>query len=138
MATLDIVDRIRSVLTDPDVKVDDSGKVPATFEPETLYVFPNPDVDERIDSLETGPPDRQNFSILAVYVARDRGEEARQKRSDAVTAVLSSRRDAYIDRLQQRESCDLWDYIAVTSDADWTTNFEGRAVAVRADGYRFL
>lgn len=133
---IDIVDRIRSVLTDPDVRVDTTGKMPATFEPRTLYVFPDPESDATIDGAESGPPSRQNFSILSVYMASDRGEESRQERTQAVSDVLSSRRDDYIERLQARESCDLWDHVEVTSDADWTSNFEGRAIAVRASGYR--
>jgi hypothetical protein len=130
----EVLDRINAVLTDPDVITDGSKKEPATYDPGTLYVFP--DTEAAITQDETGPPGRQDFNLLAVYMASDRGEEARQQRTAAVTAALSSRRDAYIDRLQQRESCDLWDHIAVSSDADFTSNFEGRAIAVRIQGYR--
>jgi hypothetical protein len=130
----DVLARIGSILVDPDVKLDESGKEPATYEPGTLYVFNDGDVAR--SGAETGPPGREAFDVLAVYMASDRGEEARQERTAEVTAVLLSRRDAYIARLQQRESCDLWDHIAVSSDEDYTTNFEGRAVAVRIQGYR--
>lgn len=132
----DVIDRIGTILVDPDVTLDDSGKEPATFEPGTLYVFA--DGDTAVSGAETGPPSREAFDLLAVYMAADKGEEARQERTQAVTAVLLSRRDSYIDRLQQRESCDLWAHIDVSSEEDYTTNFEGRAVAVRIQGYRYL
>jgi hypothetical protein len=130
----EVIDRVNSLLTDPGVAIDGTRKEPATFENETVYVWPAADVQMTQD--ETGPPGRQDFNLLAVYVAADHGEEARQDRTLAVSTVLQSRRDAYIDRLQQRESCDLWDHIAVTSDDDYSSNFEGRAIAVRIQGYR--
>lgn len=133
---LDVIDRIGQTLTDPDVKLDTSGKEPATYDPGTLYVFADGDVPLVND--ETGLAGREDFDLLAVLMLDDAGEEARQDRTEAVTAALSSRRDDYIARLQQRESCDLWDHLTVTSDADFTSNFEGRAIALRIQGYRHV
>lgn len=132
---LDVIDRIGSILDDPDIALDTTGAEPTAYEPNTLYVFD--DGDAPILNDETGPARRQDFNLLAVLMLDDRGEEARQDRTEAISTELSSRRDAYIDRLLQRESCDLWDHIAVTSDADFTSNFEGRAIAVRIQGYRY-
>lgn len=136
MDVLPIVDRIRAIVADPDVVTDDTGAEPQTFDPNTVYVFP--DGDSELVGAETGPPGRQNFDVLAVFMADDRGEEARRERTQDVTTVLLSRRDTWIDRLQQRESCDLWAHISVSSDEDYTSNFEGRAIAVRVQGYRYL
>lgn len=131
----DVLDRIGAIVVDPGDALDDSGKEPATFEPGTWYVFEG---ESAMIGAETGPPGRENFDVTAVYMAKDFGEEARQERTGEVTAVLISRRDDAIDRLQQRESCDLWQHIDVSSDEDYTSNFEGRAVAVRIQGYRFV
>jgi hypothetical protein len=134
---LDLIDRILTFLDpDPQVRKDSSGRIPDTFEPGTLYLFPDDEIE--YVNVESGPPRQQNFKLIALYVADAEGEEPAQTRLARVTGVLSSKRDDYLAKLTARESCDLWDHIEGSSDMDWTRNFEGRAVAVRIEGYRFL
>ena len=132
---LDLIDRILTFL-DPTAKLDTSGRIPDTFAIDTLYLFP--DGDQNFVNEETGPARKQEFSLVAVYLADAEGEEPAQTRLASVTSVLSSKRDDYIARLAARESCDLWDHVEADADMDWSRNFEGRAVAVRINGYRYL
>lgn len=135
---IDLIDRVGAMLepTPTDIAIDTSARAPDVFEPGTLYVFP--DGDSTVDSMETGPPSRESFDLIAVLVADDEGEESRQQRTAGVTEVLSSKRDEYQLRLAAIRSCDLWANIDASVDADWTSNFNGRAVALRIRGYRFL
>lgn len=136
---IDLTDRLIDTLeTDATVTKDRSGRVPDTFEPNTLYVFPDGSSDTRIFNMETGPPSVEEFHLLAVFMADAGMEEARQERSTTVSEGLSSKRDLYMQRLSAVKSCDLWDQIEADVDSDWQTNFEGRAVALRINGYRFL
>jgi len=140
MSTLiDIIERVaQRIELDGSVVRDLTGREPDTFEPNVLYVYPTPDAEQAIINDETGPARRQNFSVTATYVADDQGEEPHQIRLQAVTDVLSSKRDAYLARMAEVESCDLWDQIVARANMDEVRNFDGRAVAIRIDGYRFL
>jgi hypothetical protein len=133
---LDVVDEIREQIDDdPAIARDDSGERPETFEPETLYVWTE---SEARAIVECGPGYREDFTVIAVFVADNAGEEALQKRDAAVTEILDAKRDAYLAWIRDHEATPLWDDLAGVGDMDFIRNFEGRAVAVRASGYRFV
>jgi len=139
MADLAIIDRIVAYCEpspDPSLTIDTSGKQPDEFRPNTLYAWT--DQEDTIVNTETGPARQENFFVLVLFVADANDEEAQQERQAEVSNLLSSRRDAYLERLADRDSIDLWAHIEAEADMDWTTNFEGRAVAIRVTGYRFL
>lgn len=133
----ELMDRIGDVIElDATIARDRSGRAPDTFDVDTLYVFP--DGETSLTNAETGPPSQEFFRLIALFVADAGMEEARLERTEAVTDVLSSRRDDYMMRLASVQSCDLWDHIEASVDADWSSNFEGRAIALHIVGYRFL
>jgi len=138
MADLSIIDRILSYLEPAPVgiTIDGSGKQPDEFRPNTLYGFS--ESDDAVVNDETGPARRENFSVTAILVGDALDEEPSQERRAAVTNLLSSKRDLYLERLADRDSIDLWAHIEAEADMDWITTFEGRAVAIRVTGYRFL
>lgn len=138
MADLSIIDRILAYCEPSPVgiTIDDSGKQPDEFRPNTLYGFS--EVDDAIVNDETGPARRENFAVTVIFVGDALDEEPQQERLSSVSNLLSSRRDAYLERLADRDSIDLWAHIEAEADMDWTTTFEGRAVAIRVTGYRYL
>jgi phosphomannomutase len=136
---LDLIDRILTFIDpDPAIAKDASGRMPDTMEPNTLYLFPDPDADIAFVNEETGPARRQNFRLIALLLADAENEEATQTRLASVTGVLSSKRDDYLAKFAARESCDLWEHVEATADMDFTRNFEGRAVALMISGYRYV
>jgi len=136
MILMPVMDRLHSIEDDPSIRHDTSGRVPDVFEIDTLYVFE--DGEQRVFQTESGPARTQEFRLMMVLVLDAEGEEARQERTDDVTEALSSKRDEYLAWLADRQSCDLWDHVEGTADMDWQRTFEGRAVAVRVVGMRFL
>jgi hypothetical protein len=131
---IDVIDALLEVEADPTVEIDRSGTRPEAFRPHALYAWT--ELDERV--IACGLQDRENFAVELVYVAENQGEEAQQQRLDAVTQELEDKRDAMIAWIRDRESTPTWDHVEATADMDFVRTFEGRAVAVRADGYRYV
>lgn len=132
---IDVLDALRAMETDPSVEVDASGQRPEFFRPRAFYAWL--DREER-RSVEAGPGEREEFTVTLVYVAENQGEEAQLQRQADVTDELSSKRDGYLAWIRDHEATPTWDHVAGDSDMDFVRTFEGRAVAVRADGYRFV
>jgi hypothetical protein len=132
---LDVVDQIRaSIEPDPAIAKDPTGERPFEFEPETLYVWSEGEGRR----IAAGQQDREEFEILILYVADNEGEEALQQRDPDVTEKLDMRRDAYLAWIRDHEATPAWDHLSGDADPDYVRGFEGRAVAVRASGYRFV
>jgi hypothetical protein len=132
---IDVLDGLRAMEGDPTVAIDDSGQRPEFFRPRTLYAWIET---QELVGAEAGPGQQERFSVTLVYVAENEGEEAQQQRSSDVTDELSTKRDDYLAWIRAHEATPVWDHVAGDADMDFVRTFEGRAVAVRADGYRFV
>lgn len=135
MPDLAIIDALAAIETDPDVIVDSSGEEPDEFEVGHLYVFS--DEEDRLVGDESGPQRRLEWTVMLVFVGDAGGEEPTLTRSEAVTEALSTKRDAYLAAIADRDAGTIWDHAEGEADMDWTSSFEGRAVAVRVRGYTF-
>lgn len=132
---LDVVDQIRSSIEpDPLVAKDPTGERPFEFDPDTLYVWTDREERRPADGLQ----DVESFEILIVFVADNEGEEALQERDPDVSERLDEKRETYLSWIGDRAATPMWDYLAGSADMDFLRSFEGRAVAIRASGYRFV
>lgn len=138
----DIVTAARNLL-EPDptppavatVTKDTTGAAPLIWRPKTLYTYPSPAGNREVP-IETGPTARQEFSILAVYVA-DGHEESVDERDPAVTAELDAKRDAYMAVARHNRVNSTWHHIRATERTPPRT-LQSRAVAIELSGYRIV
>lgn len=136
MSTIqDLVAAMRDLLEpDPEVNRDLAGEEPLKWDEDTLYVFPFRNV---TTPIETGPTVRQDFGLVAVWVARG-GEEARQKRSVEVSAALDVKRGAYMEAVRTNQVTAVWDHIQAAERARPPRTLQARAVAIEVTGYRIV
>lgn len=131
---IDVIDALLTVESDATIAIDRSGQRPAEFRPETLYAW----IETNARRIAAGLQDREDFTALVVFVGDNEGEEAQQVRGSAVTDRLVAKRDAYLSWIRDHEATPTWDHVEGDSDMDFVRTFEGRAVAVRVDGYRYV
>lgn len=131
---IDVLDALLALEADPAVTIDVSGQRPVEFRGRHLYAW--------IESIErriaAGLQDREDFRVLLAFVADNAGEEALMQRDTDVTDELSTKRDAYLAWIRDHEATPTWDHVEGNADMDFVRTFEGRAVAVRVDGYRYV
>lgn len=141
---LEVVEALRALLEpDPDL-VDDTGEMPFTWEPDTLYVFEDESSWSRLD---TGGMMREDFAIMAVYV-RPADEAPLARRDRGVTETLDARRVRYLTAIAENPSMPassgdpddppLWSHIMGASLPRYLRELEVRGIAVRVVGYRLL
>lgn len=143
---LDIMDGIRELLepsATTTVVTDDTGADPFVYEPNHLYVFESGDVR---DLAGNSPADIERFSVVAMFVADDAGEEADQTRRREITAALDDKRDAYLAAVRATRTFTdpgppervLWAHLQGSADADFVRALEVRGIAIRLTGWRFI
>lgn len=135
-AVQDLVAAMRDLLEpDPaDVVKDLGGEEPLVWDPNTFYVFPfrNTTV-----PIETGPTVRQDFGLLAIFVA-EAHEEARLERKPEVSALLDTKRGAYMEKVRLNQSTVLWNHVRAAELRRAPRTLQGRAVAIEITGYRII
>lgn len=137
----DIVAAARELL-EPDptppavatVTKDLTGAKPLVWRGKTLYVYP---VANREVPIETGPTARQDFTLLAVYVA-DGHEEAVLERDPDVEAELDAKRAAYMAVARHNRVTTTWHHMRATERSNPPRTLQSRAVAIELSGYRIL
>lgn len=137
---LDVVAAVRDLL-EPDpvppavaTTKDETAAEPFAWEPDTLYVYP---IESGETPIETGPTARQDFALLAVYVA-DSHEEAGQRRDPATSALLDAKRARYIDAVRLNRVSPTWLHLRATERRNPPRTLQSRAVAIEIRGFRVI
>lgn len=132
----DIIAAARELLEpDPtEVVKDEAAAQPLEWQPGTLYLYPlrNADV-----PFETGPSSRQDFGLMAVFVA-DAHEEAAKERSAEVSAQLDAKRAAYVAAVIANRRTTAWHHIQATESRTPPRTLQGRGIALELTGYRLV
>lgn len=138
---LDVVAEVRDLL-EPDpvppatttLTKDETAAEPFVWEPDTLYVYP---VSSGETPIETGPTARQDFALLAVYVA-DSHEEPGMRRDPAVSSLLDTKRAQYIDAVRSNRVSPTWLHLRATERSSPPRTLQSRAVAIEIRGFRVI
>lgn len=136
-AVLDITAALRALLEPVgpgQAVVDLSDAEPFTWEGDTFYLYPIANAET---AIETGPTARQDFGLMAVYVA-DSHEEADMERSQAVSAALDAKRAQYIDAVRMNRVTTTWHHIRAAERPNPPRTLQSRAVAIEIRGYRVI
>lgn len=138
IATPDIFTVIEGILewVEPDtaIKQDDALVRPVSYEPDTLYLYPD---DEEHVAYESGPSARQNFRLVLDLIVDDEGESATGTRERDVTEALRERVAAIVNRVREHQRTLTHDFLRVAR-VEWNVlNGMGfRGARLRLDGYR--
>jgi hypothetical protein len=147
---IDLIDGLRMLLEpldpdDPEVSVngahvDDSCSAPFEWLANTLYAYAESDRRTTDETSAGGlSMERQNFAVVAVYVADGEGENPTGQRRRAVSEALDARRAAYASAIRNnRTNGDLWQWVIAEFDDDYLRQLAVRGIMVRISGYRFV
>ncbi len=126
-----------AALLEPDLQadIDEAAVEPYSWVAGKLYVYPTR---QRFTPIESGPTVRQDFDLLAVYVADGEGEEATRERSAELTSELDRKADSYARAVRTNQWTVLWDNLVAGLDVRPPTTLATRALAVRVSGYRIV
>lgn len=138
---LDVVGVLRDLL-EPDptppatttLTKDKTGAQPLEWDPDTFYIYPGPTAET---AIETGPTARQDFSVIAVYVA-DSHEEASSERDAATSTLLDTKRAQYIDAVRTHRVTTTWHHIRAVERSTPPRTLQSRAVAIEIRGFRII
>lgn len=138
-ASLDVIAAVRELLEpDPDADVDMGAAEPkewAAPEHGRLYVYPDARAVTEVP-FETGPSARQDFRLIAVFVAAS--EESAQRLTDAdLSAFLDERLARYLEAVRRNRSTVTWHHLQAAARPAPRT-LTARAVALELTGYRFV
>lgn len=133
----------RTVKANSGTVVDLNGAEPILWEANHLYLFEDGD-QHALAGVGNPPEERELFSIVAIYVADSGDEEAKQRRTRAVSEALDVRRHGYAAAIAANRSryatggATPWQHLESSLDADFVRNFNIRGFALRISGYRYL
>jgi hypothetical protein len=134
---LDIVNAVRDLL-EPDEPgrpvIDETGEQPFTWSEDTLYVYPIANAETPI---ETGPVVRQDFGLLAVYVAGSH-EEPAMERQASVSELLDGKRARYMDAVRANQVTETWHHSRASERPNPPRTLQSRAVAIEIRGFRVV
>lgn len=138
-AALDVVTAVRELLEpDPDANVDVGAAEPKEWvapEQGRLYVYPDARPIAEVP-FETGPTARQDFRIIAVFVAAS--EESAQRLTDAdLSSFLDERLARYLEAVRRNRSTVTWHHLQAAARPAPRT-LTARAFALELTGYRFV
>lgn len=120
---------------DPEAPVRDrTAAEPLRWSGNTLYCFP---FRNETRPIETGPTVRQDFGLVAIFVAPS-AEESRSERDPEISALLDAKRAAYMELVRTHQTSLLWDHIQAAERQRPPRTLQTRAVAIEVTGYRIV
>ena len=108
------------------------------FDGDRLYGWP---AAARHQVMEVGNPPsfRQNFTLDLAYVIGNGGEQAKARRSRAVSLALDVKAETYLSVLASNvELAGSWEEIVGELNPDVIRGFDVRGIGLRLTGWRYL
>lgn len=106
--------------------------------PNTVFVFETDDDRRAQAGVSSGAgEDLIRFAVEIVYVADSGLEEAAQRRTRTLSAVIDARRELYMQRVRGVRSGASWDDLRAAVDVDYVRGYHVRGFALRLYGFRF-
>lgn len=123
--------------------VDLNAAEPVIWQPNHLYLWDEGD-QHALAGVGNPPEEREVFEVTAIYVADSQDEEAKQRRTRAVSEALDLKRHEYAAAIAANRSkyvsggATPWSHLESSLDADFVRDINVRGFALRITGYRFL
>lgn len=125
------------------VVVDLNAAEPTSWQKNHLYLFVEADT-HALAGAGNPPEEQERFSIAAIFSADSRDEEAKQRRTRAVSESLLAKQHTYAAAIAANRSkyasggATPWKHLESSLDNDLLREFNVRGFALRINGYRFL
>lgn len=131
---LPVVSELARLLEDDDESVDHAGAEPKDWIPGRLFIYPSGRLAEV--PFETGPSRRQDFGVVAVFIARS-SEAALRATDEEISALIDEKRAQYLERVRTNQVTVLWHHIQA-AERPAPRTLDGRGVAIDITGYRLI
>lgn len=133
-AILPVVRELARLLEDDDELVDGTGAEPKDWQPGRTYIYPAGVLVEV--PYETGSGRRQDFGVLAVFIA-DSSEAALRALDADIDELLDEKRAQYLERVRRYQVTAAWSSLQA-AERPAPRTLDGRGVAIEITGWRFI